>query len=81
MSCHDDHMLRATRNLGQLAGELHDDWPGIREELEQVAADARRSFSRVEVAATAVTVTMVAIGVAVVIALILSTVAVVSSRD
>jgi hypothetical protein len=73
-------MLRTTRNLGRLAEELRTDLPGIREELEQVAEDARRSFSRVEDAATAATVVLVVTGVAVVIALFLAASAVVFIR-
>jgi len=73
-------MLRATRNLGQLAEELHDDWPGIRDELQQVADDARACFSRVEVAATVATAVLVVVGLVAVTALILATVAVVSPR-
>lgn len=69
-------MLRQGRALGHLAEQLTDEVPLIREQLQQVADDARRSFSRVEDAATTVTTTMVVLMAVGVVALFLSTVVV-----
>jgi hypothetical protein len=73
-------MFTKTRAVGQLAEQLTDEVPLIREQLQQVAEDAQRAFSRVEVAATAVTTLLVALTVVAVAALLLSTVCIVAIR-
>jgi hypothetical protein len=73
-------MFNRTRAVGQLAEQLTSEVPLIREQLQQVAEDAGRSFSRLEDAATAATTLLVVLTVAVVAALFLSTVCVVGIR-
>jgi pilus assembly protein TadC len=73
-------MFKTSRTVGQLAEELSGEVPLIREQLQQVAEDAGRSFSRLEDAATAATALLVVLTVAVVAALFLSTVCVVAIR-
>lgn len=73
-------MFKTSRTVGQLAEELSGEVPLIREQLQQVAEDAGRSFSRLEDAATAATALLVVLTVAVIAALFLSTVCVVAIR-
>lgn len=69
-------MFKAGRTLGQLAEQL----PDAKEQLQQLATDARGAFSRLEVSATAVTATLVVTALIAVTALIVATTAVVAAR-
>lgn len=73
-------MLGKVKTLEFLAESLTSEVPVIREQLEQVATDARRAFSRVEDAATAATTLLVVTTAIAVVALTLGVVTVVVLR-
>lgn len=69
-------MLRTTKALGQLAEDL----PTWREELQLLGEDARDTFSRVKIASTVAVIAFGAVAIVAVFALLVATARVVDRR-